>query len=184
VVFQWPCGTLAGSLMPRGAQPRSGVMLVLVQVSWSALEEKRNRELKQVRKLLKAACTQPVCSFLVFLNLLECQANGICDVGLAHAEHHPSHPNTAADVLVYWVGFSSGGGGFHRGDVIPASSRRMSRGNLTTPLAVGKPLFRRRGDAPHPHRWVCRSLHVYCGPILRHPAGPIQAANFRSAVAF
>ena len=25
---------------------------------------------------------------------------------------------------------------------------------------------------------------VYCGPVLRHPAGPIQAANFRSAIAF
>ena len=33
VVFQWPCGTLALSRMPRGAQPRSGAMLVLVQVS-------------------------------------------------------------------------------------------------------------------------------------------------------
>ena len=25
---------------------------------------------------------------------------------------------------------------------------------------------------------------LYCGPVLRHPAGPIQAANFRSAIAF
>jgi hypothetical protein len=25
---------------------------------------------------------------------------------------------------------------------------------------------------------------LYCGPVLRHPAGLIQAANFRSAVAF
>ena len=28
------------------------------------------------------------------------------------------------------------------------------------------------------------ALFVYCGPVLRHPAGPIQAANFRSAIAF
>ena len=27
-------------------------------------------------------------------------------------------------------------------------------------------------------------FNVYCGPVLRHPAEPIQAANFRSAVAF
>ena len=27
-------------------------------------------------------------------------------------------------------------------------------------------------------------LFVYCGPVLRHPAGLVQAANFRSAVAF
>ena len=25
---------------------------------------------------------------------------------------------------------------------------------------------------------------VYCGPVLRHPAGLIQAANFTAAVAF
>src|SRR6516164_2795181 len=33
MVFQWPWGTLATSLSPRGAQPRSGSMLVFVQVS-------------------------------------------------------------------------------------------------------------------------------------------------------
>ena len=27
-------------------------------------------------------------------------------------------------------------------------------------------------------------LGLYCGPVLRHSAEPIQAANFRSAVAF
>ena len=30
------------------------------------------------------------------------------------------------------------------------------------------------------HDWA----EVYCGPVLRHPAGPIQAANFRLAIAF
>jgi hypothetical protein len=25
---------------------------------------------------------------------------------------------------------------------------------------------------------------MYCGPVLRHSAGAIQAANFRSAIAF
>jgi hypothetical protein len=33
IVFQWPCGTLVLSLLPRGAQPLSGAILVLVQVS-------------------------------------------------------------------------------------------------------------------------------------------------------
>ena len=33
IVFQRPCGTLASSLRPRGAQPRIGVMLVEAQVS-------------------------------------------------------------------------------------------------------------------------------------------------------
>jgi len=31
---------------------------------------------------------------------------------------------------------------------------------------------------------VGAKVTVYCGPVLRHPAGPIQAANFRSAIAF
>src|SRR6266404_3134248 len=33
MVFQRPCGTLVGSLSPRGAHPRKGAMSVLVQVS-------------------------------------------------------------------------------------------------------------------------------------------------------
>jgi transposase-like protein len=28
------------------------------------------------------------------------------------------------------------------------------------------------------------AIEVYCGPVLRHPAGLIQAANFRLAIAF
>src|ERR1700720_584240 len=32
-VFQWPCGTLATSLAPRGAHPPSGAMFVFVQVA-------------------------------------------------------------------------------------------------------------------------------------------------------
>src|SRR5258708_38743563 len=33
VIFQWPCGTLATSRLPRGQRPRSLVMLVEVPVS-------------------------------------------------------------------------------------------------------------------------------------------------------
>jgi hypothetical protein len=33
MVFQRPCGILAGSLRPRGAHPRKGAMSVLVQIS-------------------------------------------------------------------------------------------------------------------------------------------------------
>ena len=46
----------------------------------------------------------------------------------------------------------------------------------------------------HPDSWprlafLCvKNIHqrdeLYCGPVLRHSAEPIQAANFRSAVAF
>ena len=30
----------------------------------------------------------------------------------------------------------------------------------------------------------CWTFRLYCGPVLRHPAGPIQAANFRLAITF
>jgi hypothetical protein len=30
----------------------------------------------------------------------------------------------------------------------------------------------------------CRNIDMYCSPVLRHWAGLIQAANFRSAVVF
>ena len=37
----------------------------------------------------------------------------------------------------------------------------------------------------HPQEIVARTtLNLYCSPVLRHPAGLIQAANFRSAIAF
>jgi ATP-dependent exoDNAse (exonuclease V) alpha subunit len=34
--------------------------------------------------------------------------------------------------------------------------------------------------------WIftARRQGLYCGPVLRHPAVPIQAANFRPTVAF
>ena len=41
-----------------------------------------------------------------------------------------------------------------------------------------------RGDSEKVGRNSRRLSEVYCGPVLRHSAGPIQAANFRSAVAF
>jgi hypothetical protein len=42
-----------------------------------------------------------------------------------------------------------------------------------------------KGDPLETIDWAARSgKTLYCGPVLRHPAGPIQAANFRSAIAF
>jgi hypothetical protein len=48
--------------------------------------------------------------------------------------------------------------------------------NIHDNLAPGQQLQKARNDA--------RAVAVYCGPVLRHLAGPIQAANFRSAIAF
>ena len=65
-----------------------------------AFEEKRNRHLKDLGEVLKAAGADAVGTLLVFLKLLERQAEGIRDIGLAHVEHEPPHSQAAADMLV------------------------------------------------------------------------------------
>src|ERR1700684_2378556 len=47
MVFQWPKGTLAVSLRPRGAHPRSGSMSVLVQVS--SMKTRRSGAIRSCR---------------------------------------------------------------------------------------------------------------------------------------
>jgi hypothetical protein len=51
------------------------------------------------------------------------------------------------------------GAASHRGPRLNSGPLKPFRGNLTAPPAGGKPLLRRHGDAPHPHRWLCRPLH-------------------------
>ena len=48
----------------------------------------------------------------------------------------------------------------------------------TDPCALGMSHWAQFSARFHPRP------SLYCGPVLRHPAVPIQAANFRSAVAF
>jgi hypothetical protein len=48
---------------------------------WRALEEKRNRHLKDLGKVLQAAGADAVGSLLVFLNLLECNPEGVSELG-------------------------------------------------------------------------------------------------------
>src|SRR5687768_13674264 len=69
-----------------------------------AFEEKRNRHLKDVRDLLQAAGADAVGALLVFLHLLEGQAERVAELLLTHAQHHAAHAHATPDVLVGRVG--------------------------------------------------------------------------------
>jgi hypothetical protein len=59
------------------------------------LEEEWNRHLKNLGKVLQAAGADPVGPLLVFLDLLECQPEGVGNIGLAHIEHETPHSHAA-----------------------------------------------------------------------------------------
>jgi cellobiose-specific phosphotransferase system component IIA len=65
-----------------------------------ALEKERDRHLQDLRDLLKAARADTVSALLVFLNLLERQAESVAELLLAHPQHHAAHAHAAADMLV------------------------------------------------------------------------------------
>jgi hypothetical protein len=65
-----------------------------------ALEEERYRYLQDVRDVLEAARSNPVCALFVFLHLLECEAKGNREFLLAHFEHQPAHAHMAAHVHI------------------------------------------------------------------------------------
>src|ERR1044072_1573864 len=72
-------------------------------IGWEAFEEKRDRNAKDKRDLLKPARADAVGALLVFLHLLECQAEPIGELLLAHAKHHSAHADTRPHMLVGWV---------------------------------------------------------------------------------
>ena len=53
--------------------------------------------------LLQPARSDAVSALLVFLHLLEREAERIAQFSLAHCKHHAAHAHPAADVLVDWV---------------------------------------------------------------------------------
>src|SRR5438046_7740239 len=64
------------------------------------LEEECNGNLQDVRDVLQSTRADAVGALLVLLHLLECQAERVAEVCLAHRKHHPSHAYAAADVPV------------------------------------------------------------------------------------
>ena len=69
-----------------------------------AVEEERDRDLQDVGNLLQPAGTDPIGALLVFLDLLERQAERIPKLLLAHAEHHSAHSDPAPHMFVDGVG--------------------------------------------------------------------------------
>src|SRR5262249_23561060 len=54
--------------------------------------------------LVETAGTDAVRAFLVFLHLLERQAERMRELLLRHAQHHPTHAHTASDMPVNGMG--------------------------------------------------------------------------------
>jgi hypothetical protein len=65
-----------------------------------ALEEERDRHLQDLGNVLQSAGADAVGPLFVFLDLLECQPEGVREIGLAHIEHEPPHAHPAADMPV------------------------------------------------------------------------------------
>src|SRR4029450_6661807 len=63
-------------------------------------EEERHRYLQNLRNVLQPAGTHAVGALLVFLHLLEREAERGGELRLAHAEHQATHADAAAHVLV------------------------------------------------------------------------------------
>ena len=49
----------------------------LPRIAWQALEEEKNWHLQNARDLVQAACADAVGALFVFLDLLECEADGV-----------------------------------------------------------------------------------------------------------
>src|SRR4029450_10084395 len=64
------------------------------------LEEERHRDLQDLRDLLQPASADAVRTLLVFLHLLEGQAERFAQFLLAHCKHFPAHAHSAADMSV------------------------------------------------------------------------------------
>src|SRR5664280_693330 len=71
----------------------------------AAFEEKRNRHLQDVGNMLQPAGADAVGALLVFLHLLEGEAEGVAELFLTHFEHHPAHAHARADMLIRQVGY-------------------------------------------------------------------------------
>src|SRR5262249_22299448 len=90
-------------------------------------------------------------AFLVFLHLLEGEAECVTQLSLAHRKHHAAHPHPAADVLVGWVwGLLSRQLQANRHDSPPRSRKAMSKNRPnagTFDILTQRAIFGRSNDA-------------------------------------
>jgi hypothetical protein len=109
-------------------------------------EEKRNRHLKDVRFLLQSAGADTVCSFLVFLHLLERQAECSSKLGLAHRQHlvplvretgRPAKANLSLDAgLLAAIDEAAAAPGLTRSAFLASAARALLRRSWCTSLAA------------------------------------------------
>lgn len=68
------------------------------------LQKEGNRDIENCRDRLKAACTDAVGAFLVFLDLLKRNSKAFAKFFLTEAQHVTAKTDAAADMHVNWVG--------------------------------------------------------------------------------
>lgn len=84
---------------------RALIWLVRPRPFRRALEKEWHRDVKEIGRLLQPASADPVGTFLIFLHLLESEAERIGEFLLAQVKHHATHAQAAADVLVDGIWF-------------------------------------------------------------------------------
>jgi hypothetical protein len=57
-------------------------------------------DVQNVSEVLEPTSTDPIGTLFVFLYLLEGQADGVAEVGLAHSEHQPTHAHPSAHMFI------------------------------------------------------------------------------------
>ena len=72
--------------------------------SGRALKEECDRHLQDMASLLQPTRADAVRAFLIFLDLLERDAERIAEPRLAHVQHHTARTQATANMLVYGVG--------------------------------------------------------------------------------
>src|SRR5450830_184063 len=60
---------------------------------------------RMLEHLLQPARTDAVGALLVFLHLLKGQAEGVAELFLTHAQHHPPHAHARAHMLIDRIGY-------------------------------------------------------------------------------
>ena len=89
-----------------GARQHDGQRLLGAADGLEAFEEIGDVDLKQVRHLEEAAGADAVLAALVFLDLLEADAERLAELGLAHSARFARHADALGDMVVVSIGVS------------------------------------------------------------------------------
>jgi hypothetical protein len=89
-----------------GARQHDGQRLLGAADRLEAFEEVGDVDLEQVRHLEETAGADAVLAALVFLDLLEADAERLTELGLAHSARLARHADTLGDMVVVSIGIS------------------------------------------------------------------------------